>query len=600
MADNTYITSIEANQDYKNITPLFKWEDIPKFAVITGENGSGKSALLNGIREGRFILNEHQRINAIIEYYDKFELGGAGYSDEFARRAEEHKNILRQKFIIETDLSNPKSMFNFAKTESANHLYLQEVSQSLTFEDFINRNFDSFSKEAQGFCNSYRQSLDLSQYKKHFERNGMSEEKFYLSNQKEIEKWLDELQDIDFESQRTIFNETALLSFFGNYYIKKTRLRDRLDNEIKDVDQIKAKIKEELGENPLDQVNKLLKKAYSKYTLVLEPNENNQPKLICQNQEGISVPLSELSTGEQIITSLFMWRYEKSPLDSMIFLFDEPDAHLNPKMAKMLIEILKDVIVKEFDCQVIMTTHSLSSVAYCEDEDLFYMEDGEIEKTTKIESMERLSSGVLIEEIRANIELLIESSLILFVEGETDKKHLERYIEIDRQQKGEHIPQSFRIFNCRSASKMEYYADMIDKLKPQLKEKCLFLCDDDNEGKSAQSKVEKFGIKTMLVSQGQNSSGDFTIENCYEQYIQNQESQYNFSDTPQWKLKKKKQFARRRFKEHELMGIKILVNEIKKQFGISAQPTQQNQQNQEQCQNLQERISSVVIKMPKD
>ncbi|RDU63545.1 AAA family ATPase [Helicobacter sp. MIT 14-3879] len=54
-----------------------------------------------------------------------------------------------------------------------------------------------------------------------------------------------------------------------------------------------------------------------------------------------------------------MCQYKDTSLDSVILLLDEPHSHLNPKMAKMLIEILKNIVVKKFGSQVIMTTHSL-------------------------------------------------------------------------------------------------------------------------------------------------------------------------------------------------------------------------------------------------
>ena len=41
-----FITSLKAEASYKNIKKGFQWDNIPQFAVIAGENGSGKTALL--------------------------------------------------------------------------------------------------------------------------------------------------------------------------------------------------------------------------------------------------------------------------------------------------------------------------------------------------------------------------------------------------------------------------------------------------------------------------------------------------------------------------------------------------------------------------
>ena len=47
--DEQFITCLKANESYKNIKAGFEWNDITRFAVITGENGSGKTALLEQI-----------------------------------------------------------------------------------------------------------------------------------------------------------------------------------------------------------------------------------------------------------------------------------------------------------------------------------------------------------------------------------------------------------------------------------------------------------------------------------------------------------------------------------------------------------------------
>ena len=47
--DEQFITCLKANESYKNIKAGFEWNDIPRFAVIVGENGSGKTALLEQI-----------------------------------------------------------------------------------------------------------------------------------------------------------------------------------------------------------------------------------------------------------------------------------------------------------------------------------------------------------------------------------------------------------------------------------------------------------------------------------------------------------------------------------------------------------------------
>ena len=61
-----FITNLEANANYENIKKGFKWENIPKFAVITGENGSGKTALLRQIYNIK--VNQNANMLKIFNY----------------------------------------------------------------------------------------------------------------------------------------------------------------------------------------------------------------------------------------------------------------------------------------------------------------------------------------------------------------------------------------------------------------------------------------------------------------------------------------------------------------------------------------------------
>lgn len=556
-----YITELKAKDDFKNIKRDFEWKNIPKFAVITGENGSGKSTLLQGIQNGKFIINNHQQLQAVIETHSSFKLNGNGYSSNFVKEVN-HEELLLSKHTLETDKTNVSNIFNRMLLEIQKYTPLIPIALALTFEDFILKNFLLFDQNQQDFLNNWRNALNLDSYHKHFERNGMSEEKFYLSTHDEIKQWFSNLEDKNFTSRKTIFDENALTSIFGDYYIRKSNKRDDIEENYPNltISERDNLIEKEIGINPLVKINQLLEQVYSKYTLSMRHDNNNQPKIICKDSKGVSISLNELSTGEQIIISLYMWQYDKNPLHSMILLLDEPDAHLNPKMAKNLIDILKNVIVNDFKCQVIMTTHSLSTVAQCEDGDLFFMEDGNIWESSREEAIEMLAQGISLDSFWENIETLLNSPKILFVEGKTDKKHIEKYFALI------HESMPFKIIDCKSADKMPFYADMIKALKGNIADKCIFMFDNDTKGQQKKHEIEKKGFKTMFVSQGQKYDGkDFTIENCYDSSIV---TAHNPKATTSWSNEHKVSFSKRKFKLEEVEGIGILINEIKKELNI--------------------------------
>lgn len=486
-----FITKLEANASYKNIKNGFKWENIPKFAVITGENGSGKTALLEQMNLIYSSDNQNSnqnkiyiflnRISSKIKYFNNIGLTNKSYS-----KNESSIIMLKNMYNITADFRQESNIFRIAK-----NYFNQYQNKNINLKDFINRNYSNFNENERNILESWRKTItsNFEKYSHFFKKHGLTEEKLLLEmNQDEFYQWLDSLNDINLESNPTIFDEQLLVDTFISYFIKFENYKRELEKlyQDKSVKEIYKMTEEKFGKNPLDRINKILKKYYSKYELDITKDKFNDIKLICRNKESKDlVFLSDLSLGEQIIISLIMWQYEDTTLDSIVLLLDEPDAHLNPKMAKMLIDILKNVVVKEFDCQVIMTTHSLSSVAYCEDNDLFFMEDGNIRIIDKKEAIEKLSDGIMTFDNAMNkIEQIQNSNKqILMVEGIFDKLHIENFYKLSK------IEMPFEIIECGGADNMSHFAIAFTQLKIP-KEKILFLCDYDDKGCNAYGNVK--------------------------------------------------------------------------------------------------------------
>lgn len=490
-----FITKLEANASYKNIKNGFKWENIPKFAVITGENGSGKTALLEQMNLIYSSDNQNSnqnkiyiflnRISSKIKYFNNIGLTNKSYS-----KNESSIIMLKNMYNITADFRQESNIFRIAK-----NYFNKYQNKNINLKDFINRNYSNFNENERNILESWRKTItsNFEKYSHFFKKHGLTEEKLLLEmNQDEFYQWLDSLldslNDINLESNPTIFDEQLLVDTFISYFIKFENYKRELEKlyQDKSVKEIYKMTEEKFGKNPLDRINKILKKYYSKYELDITKDKFNDIKLICRNKESKDlVFLSDLSLGEQIIISLIMWQYEDTILDSIVLLLDEPDAHLNPKMAKMLIDILKNVVVKEFDCQVIMTTHSLSSVAYCEDNDLFFMEDGNIRTIDKKEAIEKLSDGIMTFDNAMNkIEQIQNSNKqILMVEGIFDKLHIENFYKLSK------IEMPFEIIECGGADNMSHFAIAFTQLKIP-KEKILFLCDYDDKGCNAYGNVK--------------------------------------------------------------------------------------------------------------
>lgn len=209
-----FISNLDAKANYKNIKKGFRWENIPRFAMITGENGSGKTALLEQMN---LIANSNKsenkpifsnQINSQIKYFDSIKLEMDG--DYFP---------------------NDESVKNFKKTYE---VYLE------------NRRNDKRDFYIQ--------------YISYFKRHRLTEQKFLQMSKEKFYEWLDSISDINIESKPTIFDEELLLNTFGNYFIKFENHKRDLEKQYQDklVKEIRDIVENRVGKNPLDKVNEIL------------------------------------------------------------------------------------------------------------------------------------------------------------------------------------------------------------------------------------------------------------------------------------------------------------------------------------------------------
>ena len=498
--DEQFITCLKANESYKNIKAGFEWNDIPRFAVIVGENGSGKTALLEQISllskdSEEYSIFQNSLDNKIL-YYDNIMLQNQHYN--YNDSINPLKKLIEQEtyrvpyddLIYQIRIDELSNMGISRAPHNDLNNQLQRNIQTITFEEFLEEDFSNFNQKTQEIIRIYKDKFieRFKPFNYFLKRHNKTIKDLLLNMSKdEVKQWLDSLTDINFNSTPAIFNQELLLNIFGHYFIIHEKYKRELERQYPEklVKEIKEEVEKEIGKNPLDRINEILQQYYPKYEVEVSRDVSDNIQLICRERQNRNeVPLNQLSLGEQIIISLVLWQYENTSLDSVILLLDEPDAHLNPKMAKMLIDILKNVVVEKFNCQLIMTTHSPSSVAYCEEEDLFFMEEGKIRSIEKKETIEKLSEGVMTFNYAISvIEQIQQSNKILMVEGETDKLHIENFYQL----KGEKLP--FKIIACNGASNMRHVAIAFEQLKiPH--EKILFLCDYDKEGRGIYEQIK--------------------------------------------------------------------------------------------------------------
>lgn len=267
----------------------------------------------------------------------------------------------------------------------------------------------------------------------------------------------------------------------------------------------------------------------------------------------------DLSSGEQVAFAVALWTWGSATGQrSELLLVDEFDAHLNPSKAAEFIEVIKTHFVNE-GVQVIMTTHSPSTVAFAKEHntDILWMEDGEINRDIRLDKIINTLSNGLITVNEDSFEYLIELSKaekILFVEDDRTKKYLEKATESLKSNALENV----LIFNCGSASKIAQYVALNQNSGTRAIK--VVLLDNDKGGKEASLALKKIVNKSRC-----------TVVKASEE--KNAEIEDLFPITPGLKKKEKKQAVDellKQCKDDVFDKFKPLLDQITQMFnGIS-------------------------------
>lgn len=307
---------------YKSITS-FNWTEIPKFVVITGPNGTGKSQLLDliyntvtnkqGTSERISISGSVIKPNEITFLKGEWELQNTG-----------HVSL----FTIQQQLDN-----YYNNLKQGNHRYSQANQIKLNYA--IQEILQKTGKQ----------------------HNTISKEEFY-----------EHFPEILIEQESQLSQKIG--EVFYNYRLSEIEL---LSKRVSEED-----IKKEIGEKPWIVLREIIKESKLPFD-INDPSEYGirdgfQLKLTHQilNEE---INFNDLSSGEKVLISLVFYLYnsqEKNVFPKLLLL-DEPDAHLHPSMSQQFLNVIKNVLVDKFDVQIIMTTHSPSTVILAPNDSIYEM-----------------------------------------------------------------------------------------------------------------------------------------------------------------------------------------------------------------------------------
>jgi len=328
---------------YRSISDL-EWLNVPPFAVITGVNGSGKSQLLEVIARHRAQRPAStQRLRTAQDAVRAF-IDGATYErgevfhtyDEWIMPAQGEASERQIREAIE-NLHRQLTQDNFSAFQAGIPWFLEQLG--ITAEDARELSLNElFERLTPGLLYGL------------FSRTGES------------------------VNASPLYAGWAFL-FFAYRLFERDALGRGIPEE---------EIHRRYGEPPWLLLNEILETSGLPFRAEFPEGTIHPSTLVydttfdlrLQDVElGVEVPYEGLSSGEKVIMSTVLWRYEAQLIGRhpRFLLLDEPDAHLHPSLTRRFLDVIQKVFVEERGVRVIMTTHSPSTVALAPEESLFEM-----------------------------------------------------------------------------------------------------------------------------------------------------------------------------------------------------------------------------------
>lgn len=372
-------------------------KNLPDFIVLTGENGSGKSQLLNliayGHGDGAIKTVESNHSESFEDVYVpncELRIGGK-ITTNIILVLPNDNTIYLGDHISEASI--------IARWGSLPHKYLSFLNIKFVNNRVTREAFDSQFRSDVGYQHQSQvgitpiSDIDLQILEAVYQKRGRSSTPATL---KEIIVLMD--------PPVNAFNSANLSMLYLQYLY-------RMDLGM------------EIIEAPWETFNKAMEAAKFKYRLI-PPVFDQKPlniniTMVDIEKGGVIESIEDLSSGEKTIMSLVLALYN-SKNDTQfpdVILYDEPDAYLHPSMVQQLLNVMMGTLVKDKGVKVVVTTHSPTTVALTPPLSIYGMdrEKGHIIKIEKDDAIKSLTEGL------TTLSVLYEHKKQVFVEAKFDQ-----------------------------------------------------------------------------------------------------------------------------------------------------------------------------------
>ncbi|WP_422359665.1 ATP-dependent nuclease [Reichenbachiella sp.] len=399
----------------------FVSEPLKKFTVITGENGCGKSQLMellamkagNNIPALLTITLEPDLKKIQTEGIENPNLSSLNnqnwkskvdvYVNVFKTIGENGKIFIAYMLEAETwiDKLTLENIFQVINSDIITNDELTTLVTN-TLKEFEPNYFNSerqfnqvFARLIQrGYLAGKRKTALVAKYVSNYRErvfHQVSDADFYLTPIPDY--FLDEPKLFGSQLEYVFYNYAKRRDQNRRLYFEKKEESDK-NSSIPDNEFVEKFIP------PWDSINQILESHDIKFRFKgLDKRDFSSDASISfqlvKTTINKDIEFQHLSSGEKVILGLIIKLFtssyyeERLELPELIIL-DEPDAHLHPEMSKLLIDVLNDTFVNKMGIYVLMVTHSPSTVALCPDDSIFQLTNEPETTLTQIEKEQAL------------------------------------------------------------------------------------------------------------------------------------------------------------------------------------------------------------------
>lgn len=399
-------------QPYLSLVSLNDTE-LPAFTVITGKNGSGKTHLLRAIERGHVHVDASPDWRNEVRFYDWNNLvpnKAAAFDSQTLTN--ERSNLYSKFNSLRRKQEN--TIINAARSVNVPHERLGNTSDLVSLSTKELATMLGGDAEGERAYKTIQQANETATRQLYKAANRTTPNFRAIQAVEEgIEKSLFAVDKDEFmESLPPGWGEAALFQqSFSRLFVAYRDLE--LENRIKklafdDGDSHIAPLnKEEFVDRynvpPWDFVNQTLREANLDFEIDAPARTRNERYLpsLTKITSGVPVDFDSLSSGEKVLMSFTLCVYYATDRRQLsvfpkLLLLDEVDAPLHPSMSRSIVNTIRNTLVSEYGINVILTTHSPSTVAVAPGQSIHVMVGGEpgVQKVSKGRAINLLTEDV--------------------------------------------------------------------------------------------------------------------------------------------------------------------------------------------------------------